>query len=101
LVKIEKGKILTPKKMQEKTYWYECKVWKILKHSGASLNSEWGLERAMELKWCTTEKGKHLCSLNDREHAAIEEFKRKKDSGELGEAITFDNVDDLIRYLEK
>ena len=84
----------------EKTHWYECKIWKRFKHSGASNNDEWGLKRMLALKWCKSPYGgKHLCSFTDEEHEKLAEFKRRKDAGE--ETIRFDNVEDLIRDLDK
>ena len=71
-----------PKKQREKESWLDCKIWKILKRSGASLNSKWGIDRALELRWCKSPSGKnHLCSWSDRDHAIVEEYDRKKKSG--------------------
>jgi len=82
----------------EQTHWYECEIWKRMKHNGASLNNPWGIKRALTLKQCPNLNGigTHLCSFTDREHDVIKKFK-----GELENdgSITFDNMDDATDWL--
>jgi len=71
-----------PRREREQTHWYESKVWKQFKTTGASLNNQWGLDRMMELRWCRSGKGKnHLCTFTDREHAVVAKYEKRKLAG--------------------
>ncbi len=76
------------KKYREKPKWYHCKVWRHMCSNGASMNSDWGLKRALELRWCESSNGKmHLCSWSDREHKVVEDFEKKRREGKLGKVV--------------
>ncbi len=71
-----------PRKEREDTHWYESRVWKQFKTTGASLNNQWGINRMMELRWCKSGLGKsHLCTFTDREHKVIEDYEKRKKAG--------------------
>ncbi len=71
-----------PQKEREQTHWYDCEVWKHFKTTGASLNTKWGLDRIMELRWCKSGLGNnHLCTWSDRSHKVVEEYEKRKKAG--------------------
>lgn len=93
-----KGNI--PQKEREQTHWYECEVWRHFKTTGASLNSQWGLDRIMELRWCKSGLGKnHLCTWSDRSHKVVEEYEKRKKAGkEHGSG--YDTSDSFFYHLD-
>ena len=71
-------------KDREQPRWWHCKIWKMMCTSGASMNSKWGLARALEIRWCLSGKGKmHLCSWSDRNHKVVADFEKKKREGKV------------------
>lgn len=89
-----------PKAEREQTHWYECKVWKMMKQSGASLNNQWGLDRALELRWCTAPSGKsHLCSWNDREHEVVRKYEADRKAGKA-HGNAYDTPDSFFKHLK-
>ena len=67
--------------------------------SGASMNSKWGIQRALELRWCKTGSGKnHLCSWSDRDHKIVEEYAKKKKAGK-NILFTYDHGTNIIDWL--
>ena len=74
----------TKVKDREQPRWWHCKIWKMMCTSGASMNSAWGLQRALEIRWCLSGKGKmHLCSWSDRNHKVVADFEKKKREGKV------------------
>ena len=89
-----------PKTDREKSSWLDCEVWRHIKQSGASLNSEWGLQRALELRWCTNQEGKnHLCSFSDKEHKIFEDHEKRKLAGKE-HGSTYDTTKSFFKHMK-
>lgn len=88
-----------PQNQRENTHWYECEVWKHFKTTGASMNSKWGLDRIMELRWCKSGLGKnHLCTWSDRNHKVIADYEKRKLAGKE-HGSTYDTTDSFFYHL--
>ena len=89
-----------PQKERENTHWYDCEVWKHFKTTGASLNTKWGLDRIMELRWCKSGLGKnHLCTWSDRNHKVVEDYEKRRKAGKE-HASTYDTTDSFFYHLD-
>ena len=84
-----------------KSHWLSCKVYKMMEQSGASEGSEWGMQRALDIKWHIDDNTgkKHLCSFTDREHKIISDYEKRKKSGKESYHI-YKTADDFFAELD-
>ena len=69
-------------------------------NSGASMNNQWGIDRALELRWCKSPSGNnHLCSWSDRDHKIVEDYDKKRKAGK-NILYTYDEGTNMIDWLK-
>ena len=88
------------RKDREQSRWWHCKIWKMMCNSGASMNNQWGIDRALELRWCKSPSGNnHLCSWSDRDHKIVEDYDKKRKAGK-NILYTYDEGTNMIDWLK-